>query len=177
MGTNTAPKGIRLMSGILATSDGDYFDASGLDVRKGKPTEIRSDRPVIEQVEEWLTEAGMTLATLRMKGLRPAGVKINWPDIVVDPDDLCWLRDSDDVLPPPSSDAIARMDIALAWVPLIDDKRLRVVVNKRLIVNPISGKFMWSWRKIAGAMGISDKTAKDWHRSACAAISKKIRSM
>lgn len=163
--------------GVIETPTGDYFDASGLSVRKGKPTEIRSDRPVVDQVEEWLNEAGMTLATLRMKGLRPAGVKINWPDVVVDPDDLCWLRDSDDVLPPPSSDAIARMDIALSWVPLIDDKRLRVVVNKRLIVNPISGKFRWEWRKLGRLLGIDHKTAQAWHRRACGVIAKKIRPM
>nr|WP_302480862.1 DUF6362 family protein [Acetobacter estunensis] len=112
-----------------------------------------------------------------MKGLRPAGMKTHWPDVVVDVDDLCWLRDSDDVLPPPSADAIARMDVALEWVSLLDDQRLRTVVNKRLIVNPISGKFHWEWRKLGRLLGIDHKTAKAWHRRACELIGKKIRHL
>lgn len=165
------------MNGIIATQDGDYFDASGLGIRKGKPTEIRSDRPAVDQVEEWLTEAGMTLATLRIKGVRPSGMKAYWPEIIADPDDLCWLRDSDAFLPPPTADAIARMDITLGWVSLLDDKRYRTVINKRLIINPISGKFRWEWRKIGRALGIDYKTAQAWHRKACEGISKKIRVM
>ncbi|NHN83652.1 hypothetical protein GOB93_03230 [Acetobacter musti] len=155
----------------------DYVDVSGLTFRKRKATEFSPDRPAVDQVEEWLEEAGMTLATLRMKDLRPAGVRINWPDIVNDPDDLGWLRDSDEFLPPPTADAIARMDIALGWVSLLNDRRQRDVVNRRLIVNPLSGKHRWEWRKLGRLLGVHHQTAQAWHRRACEVIAKKIGPM
>ncbi|WP_264800705.1 DUF6362 family protein, partial [Acetobacter nitrogenifigens] len=142
--------------------------------RSRKPTEFSTLRPVVDQVAEWLDEAATTLATLHVKDLRPAGVKINWPDIVADRSDLDWFRASDDVLPSPTADAVARMDIVLGWPGLLADMGQRTVVNKRLIVNPYSGKFRWEWRALARHLGIDHKTAQAWHRRACEVIGKKI---
>ncbi|WP_146882715.1 DUF6362 family protein [Acetobacter nitrogenifigens] len=152
----------------------DYVDVSGFALRKRQPNEFAPDRPLIDQIAEWLDEAGLTLATLRVKGLRPAGVKINWPDIVMDREDLAWLRESDGVLPPPAADAIARLDIVLGWPAMIEDLRHRNVVNKRMIVNPYSGKYRWEWRSLGRLLGIDHKTAQAWHRQACGALAKKI---
>ncbi|WP_026399163.1 DUF6362 family protein [Acetobacter nitrogenifigens] len=153
---------------------GEFVDVSALAFRSRKPTEFSTLRPVVDQVAEWLEEAATTLATLHVKNLRPAGVKINWPDIVMDRKDLDWFRASDDILPSPTADAVARMDIVLGWPGLLVDMGQRTVVNKRLIVNPYSGKYLWEWRPLGRHLGVDYKTAQAWHRRACEVIGKKF---
>lgn len=128
------------------------------------------------QVEQHLDAAAITLSALRSPGLRPAGCRIMWPDIVRDLEDI-WWTEVDDVRPPaPSSDEVSRMDEALSWVRFLDGshRRLRQVVNMRLIVHPISLSHRWSWNGIGNRLGISNHTAKAWHRQAAEVIAKKI---
>lgn len=133
-------------------------------------------RNVGDQVEERFDEAGLTLAALPSHGIRPASAGAFWPEIVRDLDELGWGAESDERMPRPSAAAVARMDEALAWLSLLDgrDERLRKVINMRLIVHPISRMHRYSWRQIGGRLGISDDTARRWHRQACERIGRKI---
>lgn len=142
---------------------------------KRRPTEIDFSANVPDQVAAWLDEAALTLAALPAKGLRPAGARSGWPDIVRDLEELGWV-DSDDMPPPPSADEISRMDQALSWLQLFSpsERPYRTVINLRLIVHPISGMHRWNWRKIASKMGIDHKTAQVWHKVGIELISKKI---
>lgn len=129
-----------------------------------------------DQVEQHLDAAAITLSALRSPGLRPAGCRIMWPDIVRDLEDI-WWTEVDDIRPPaPSSDEVSRMDEALSWVQFLDGphRRLRQVVNMRLIVHPISLSYRWSWRKIGERLGVSYHTAQAWHQQAVGVIAKKI---
>lgn len=139
------------------------------------PLRFDPDRSLPEQVGEWLDEAALTLAALPATGLRPAGAGSTWPDYVRDLEDLGWDRESDDFLPRPTADQVERLDIVLTWVPMIEDHKLRTVVNMRLIVHRISGRHKWEWRKIGDKLGTSHVTAKAWHQRACAVIAKKIQ--
>ncbi|WP_233582087.1 MULTISPECIES: DUF6362 family protein [unclassified Asaia] len=139
------------------------------------PLRFDPDRSLPEQVGEWLDEAALTLAALPATGLRPAGTGSTWPDYVRDLEDLGWNRESDDFLPRPTADQVERLDIVLTWVPMIEDRKLRTVVNMRLIVHRISGRHKWEWRKIGDKLGTSHVTAKAWHQRACAVIAKKIQ--
>lgn len=143
---------------------------------KRRPTEIDFTANVPEQVGDWLEEAAFTLAALPATGLRPAGARSGWPDIVRDMADIGWLES--DLLPPrPSSDEITRLDQVLAWVQVFSasERNYRTVINMRLIVHPISGLHRWNWRKIAKVMGTDHKRVQDWHKAAIQVISKKIR--
>lgn len=143
---------------------------------KRRPTEIDFTANVPEQVGDWLEEAAFTLAALPATGLRPAGARSGWPDIVRDMEDIGWLES--DLLPPrPSSDEITRLDQVLAWVQVFSaaERNYRTVINMRLIVHPISGVHRWNWRKIAKKLGVDYKTAQSWHSVGIEVISKKIR--
>jgi len=143
---------------------------------KRQSTQIDTTRCVSDQVEEWLEEAALTLAALPSHGLRPSGAGSTWPDVVTDLEDLGWHRESDVMPPRPPADAVTRLDAVLTWVPLLTDshRRLRAVVNMRLIVHPISQSHKWTWRKIGNRFGVSHHTAKAWHEEACEVIAKKI---
>lgn len=133
------------------------------------------ERSLPEQVGEWLDEAALTLAALPSTGLRPAAAGSTWPDYLRDLEDLGWDRESDEFLPRPTADQIERLDIVLTWIPLVEDRKLRTVVNMRLIVHRISGRHKWEWRKIGPKLGVDHKTAQAWHQRACVVIAKKIK--
>ena len=86
---------------------------------------------------EWIRDAGMQAAASRGK-IRPAA---------------------------PDAATITRMDQALAWIPLIPVDRyvLRRVVGARSLVDPMTGRHLYSWRRLALAVGADHKAVQRWH--------------
>ncbi len=125
-----------------------------------------------------LFEAGCTLSVLPMCGLRPANVRVAWPEIMADadPDWIGALPDDSGRMPRPTAKAIARMDEALGWLALIDDDRMnwRRAICLRLVVHPISHRHRWAWRAVGRKLGVDHKTAQSWHERGVSAITKKI---
>ncbi|GBQ32225.1 hypothetical protein HLH34_04365 [Gluconacetobacter azotocaptans] len=133
---------------------------------------------VADAVAGRLFEAACTLAAMPMHGLKPAGCRVAWPEVVAEAD-LNWINAiPDDAMrmPRPTSDAISRMDEAMGWISMIDGDCInwRRVVCMRMIVHPISHRYRWSWRKIGDRLHIDHHTAKSWHSLAVAVIAKKI---
>ncbi len=94
---------------------------------------------------------------------------------------LEWVRDAADAslsararLRPAIPDAatITRMDEALAWIPLIpvDKYVLRRVVGARSLINPMTGRHLYSWRRLALAVGADHKAVQRWHAQGIAMI-------
>ena len=111
-----------------------------------------------------LQEAGATLLALPHGGpstrLRQGGLE--------------WVRDAATAYggaparlrpPVPSAAAIDRMDQALAWISRIADGQyvLRRVVGARCLVNPMTGRHVYSWRRIGEAVGADHKAVQRWH--------------
>ncbi|WP_158746064.1 hypothetical protein [Acidisphaera sp. L21] len=65
--------------------------------------------------------------------------------------------------PPPIR--ITRMDQALAWIPLIPPDRLvlRRIVGCRCLVSPLTGRHLFSWRRLARLLGADHKAIQRWH--------------
>ena len=65
----------------------------------------------------------------------------------------------------PSAAAIDRMDRVLAWIPRIpvDKFVLRRVVGARCLVNPMTGRYLYSWRRLGTAIGADHKAVQRWH--------------
>ena len=118
-----------------------------------------------------LAEAGATLLALPNSGpstrLRTGGLE--------------WVRD---VVPlgtrgqtrlrpaAPDAAAIDRMDRALAWVSMIPQEKyvLRRVVGARSLVCPMTGRQVFSWRRIGTALGAEHKAVQRWHAQGVALI-------
>ena len=66
-------------------------------------------------------------------------------------------------LPPPAR--ITQMDEAMGWISLIPVERyvLRRIVGARSLVHPITGRYLFPWRRIAGAIGADHKAVQRWH--------------
>ena len=111
-----------------------------------------------------LEEAGQTLLALPNTG----------PSTRLVQSGLEWIRDASEQfaahrarLKPAIPDAarITRMDQALAWIPLIpaDKFVLRRVVGARSLVNPMTGRYLYTWRRIALGVGADHKAVQRWH--------------
>jgi hypothetical protein len=120
--------------------------------------------PNAETVIARLEEAGRTLLSLPNVG----------PSTRLVQSGLEWVRDASEhtassrgrIRPSvPDALTITRMDQALAWIPLIPVDRyvLRRVVGARSLVNPMTARYLYSWRRLALAIGADHKAVQRWH--------------
>lgn len=117
---------------------------------------------------EWviarLEEAGATLLALPNTG----------PSTRLVQSGLEWVRDvaesygtSRPRLRPavPSAAQITRMDQAYRWVSRIPEDKyvLRRVVGARSLVHPMTGRHLYSWRRLGTAVGADHEAVQRWH--------------
>jgi len=67
--------------------------------------------------------------------------------------------------PVPSAAEITLMDEAMGWILLIPVDRyvLRRIVGARSLVDPITQRHLFPWRRLAAAMGADHKAVQRWH--------------
>jgi hypothetical protein len=72
----------------------------------------------------------------------------------------------------PSASRITRMDEAFGWVVLIPRDRyvIRRIVGCRALVNPVTERHMFSWRRIGTLLGADHKAIQRWHAQGIAII-------
>ncbi len=60
------------------------------------------------------------------------------------------------------------MDEAYRWVSWLPADRVtwRRLVLLRSLIHPVSGRYLWSWRKLEGLFGVTYHTAQSWHAQA-----------
>lgn len=65
----------------------------------------------------------------------------------------------------PSAAHITRMDQAYQWLSRIPEHKyvLRRVVGARSLVNPMTGRHLYSWRRLGTALGADHKAIQRWH--------------
>lgn len=111
-----------------------------------------------------LEEAGRTLFALPQTG----------PSTRMVQGGMEWIRDASEsygrhrtLLRPavPSAAEITRMDESYAWIPLIpaDKYVIRRIVGARSLMNPMSGRYQYSWRRLGTALGADHKAVQRWH--------------
>jgi len=66
--------------------------------------------------------------------------------------------------PVPSAAQITRMDEAYAWLQLIPQEKfvLRRIVGARSLVNPLTDRHLFPWRRLGAALGADHKAVKRW---------------
>lgn len=129
-----------------------------------------------EFVQAMLEEAGLTLMALPHTGpttkLRQGGLE--WVrDVMEYPPEKTVIRP-----PVPSGAAIDRMDRVLAWIPRIpaDKFVLRRVVGARCLLSPLTGRYLFTWRRLAGAVGADHKAVQRWHAQGLAMIAGSLNA-
>ena len=124
-------------------------------------------RPMIdaETVIARLEEAGTTLLCLPSTGPTTALKQTRHQFVAEALEAYAATDDSRPRLPVPPAARITRMDQALAWIPLIpaDKLTLRRIVGCRCLVSPLTGRYLFSWRRLARLLGADHKAISRWH--------------
>ena len=124
-------------------------------------------RPLIdaETVIARLEEAGTTLLCLPRTGPTTALKQTRYQFVAEALEAYAASDDSRPQLPIPPAARITRMDQALAWIPLIpaDKLVLRRIVGCRSLVSPLTGRHLFSWRRLARLLGADHKAIARWH--------------
>ena len=118
-----------------------------------------------ETVIARLEEAGQTLLCLPRSG-PTTGLRQTRSEFITEALDGYAAPDESRPRPPvPPAARITRMDQALAWVTLIptDKLALRRIVGSRCLVSPITGRHLFSWRRLARLLGADHKAIGRWH--------------
>ncbi len=65
----------------------------------------------------------------------------------------------------PSAAAITAMDEAFGWLRLIPDNSfvLRRILGARSLVHPLTGRHLFTWRRLAAVLGADHRSVKRWH--------------
>ena len=126
-------------------------------------------RPAIdaETVIARLEEAGTTLLCLPRTGPTTALKQTRHQFVAEALEAYTATDDSRPRLPVPPAARITRMDQALAWIALIpaDKLVLRRIVGCRSLVSPLTGRHLFSWRRLARLLGADHKAMSRWHAS------------
>jgi hypothetical protein len=124
-----------------------------------------------ELVASRLDEAGATLLSLPSRGAYTGFSTTTWPAVHATIEAYGW---SGTRLKPavPTAQAISRMDEALGWIGLIPQENyvLRRIVGARALVSPLSGRHIFSWRRLGGLLGADGRAIQRWHAKGIAMI-------
>ena len=119
-----------------------------------------------QQVMARLEEAGRTLLALPPGGYS-TGLRMNVTALVRH---MIEAGEAEPVAvrlhpPVPSAAGITRMDEALGWMALIPRDRsvLRRIVGARALVNPLTDRHLYPWRRLGTMLGADHKAVQRWH--------------
>jgi hypothetical protein len=111
-----------------------------------------------------LEEAGSALLALPMSGYG-TGMRVGSLDVVRELIEAYGWNVNVMRPAPPSAAAITRMDEALGWLTYIDGRNhmLRRIVGARCLVNPVTGRHLFSWRRLGSAFAADYRAIQRWH--------------
>lgn len=128
-------------------------------------TAADGDRPHdAELVIGRLEEAGMTLLALPHTGWTTK-LRTSSLDIVRSAVDAYGWGEKPLRPAVPGAAKVDRMDEALSWITLIPAEKyvLRRIVGARCLVNPLTERHLYAWRRLAAALGADHKAVQRWH--------------
>ena len=110
------------------------------------------------EVRQWLEWASGKLLALNIRSPAPAEPRVAWPEYAHDKRDAYGRTANTLRAATPTRLEIPLMDEILLLPGLIPDIKARRIVNARSLVTPVSGRYIYSWPKIA-LMVHSDRKA------------------
>lgn len=155
-----APKAASLALATLRRVEGPH--ARRVQTLRGRTA--RSEECTNEYVTARLEEAGATLLSLPGSGPGNALKTSKWPTVHSTVEAYGW---SNTRLRPamPEAATITRMDEALAWIEAIPQENyvLRRIVGARALVSPLTGRHLFSWRRIGKILGADPRAVRRWY--------------
>ena len=111
-----------------------------------------------EEARIWLEWAGSRLLALKLRSAAPAGYRSFWPDYADDSAAYGYTKETMRA-PAVAPDEVPIMDLILGLPSVIDDVRVRRIVHRRCLVTPVSGRYVYSYGKIAEEFHLDPRLA------------------
>ncbi len=123
-----------------------------------------SDSPEFQGLVACLEEAGSTLLAMPPAGFSPRLRTTTLPVLREAAEAYGWSM-AELRAPMPSASRISRMDKAMGYLALIPQDRylLRRIVGCRALVHPVSGRHLFSWRRLGELINADHKAVQRWH--------------
>jgi hypothetical protein len=116
------------------------------------------------QIIERLEQAGATLLAMPDRGPSTRMRQMRFDIVHTALEAYGWAAPA--VRPPrPSAADISFMDEAFGWLQLIPEQSylLRRILGARALVHPITGRHLYTWRRLAAVLGADHKSVQRWH--------------
>ena len=127
----------------------------------------------------WITarleQAGMTLLALPGTGWSTRLKSSNLEIVRTAAENYGWSPQR--VRPPvPSAARVSEMDEVFGWIGLIPLERyvLRRIVGARSLVDPLTEKHLFPWRRLGAVLGADHKAVQRWHKEGIGIIQKAL---
>jgi len=125
----------------------------------------------VAEIVARLEEAGAALLSMPSRGFSTQLVQMNYGVVHSALDAYGWQPAA--VRPVmPSAAQITRMDEAFGWLAVIPEGRyvLRRIVGARALVHPLTGRYLFPWRRLGEVLGADHKSVQRWHGQGIAMI-------
>ncbi len=147
---------------------------NGLDKAKGRPRQ-----PILLTPEELVTRfeaAGATLLAMPGRGYSTHLRTMKF-DVVQSAMDAYGWQGAVARPPAPGAAAISLMDETFGWLALIPEEKYvwRRIVGARALVHPLTGRWLFPWRRIASILGADHKSVRRWHGQAIDMLVRYLR--
>lgn len=140
----------------------------------------QSDEAAVAWLEQRLEAAGATLLAMPQRGMGPRLRQVRWPESFAGERAAGEGADGRRLRPPvPTAADISRMDETYSWIGLIPADRvvLRRIVHARSLVSPLTGRHIYSWRKVAVLLGADHRAVQRWYLSGLALMLDELEKL
>jgi len=127
------------------------------------PAVTQAERPAAALIAR-LEEAGSTLLAMPNSGYSPH-LRVTRYEVVHSALDAYGWEPARVRVAHPSGAAIDRMDEALGWLSVIPEERfvLRRILGARALTHPLTGRYLYPWRRLGAVLGADHKSVQRWH--------------
>jgi len=127
-----------------------------------------------DELQTWLEWAGLRLVAITVRGTKPAGFRVAWPDFAQDKWEVTNFRAATAIrIPSPPPNEVTIMDSILRLPDFCRVFGVRRVIQYRALIHPISGRHIQSWDKIAAKLSTDKRTVRRWHEKGLEEIIEK----
>ncbi|MDE1883222.1 MAG: hypothetical protein KGL65_03830 [Rhodospirillales bacterium] len=120
-----------------------------------------------EEIVERLEEAGAAMLAMPSRGYS-TGLRITKMDVVHTALEAYGWESAKMKPPAPCAATVTRMDEAFGWLLFVPEKQyvLRRIAGARALVHPLTGRHLFSWRRLGEVLGADHKSVQRWHGQA-----------
>lgn len=129
------------------------------------------------ELQEWLEWAGARLLAMPSPKIKPAEPHVIWPEFSQDKFEVLKFRGGMSLrASAPSKDEIPLVDEILLLPNVCQRSVVRRILHARALVNPINGRYIYNWSRLAKLLQLDRQSVKRQHTNGLIEVVKRAPS-